>query len=305
MSGVIRQICASRPFSVFMTGGEPLLRQDFFELVSLFKGSRIQIILKSNATLIDSRMAERLRKLPIGAYVVSLDGASAQANDLVRGQGSFKKARQGIHNLIKNKCKVMISCTVTRQNYQDLERIAVLSKHIGVAGVQFNRLFLHGSALSDEAILKMGYSDMVALGPILDRIKKRFSDFVYGSAFNLSDNFCYALRGGQDIKFPLKIGSCPAAVSKCAIRSDGWMTPCDILHDRKIGDLKRQSIREIWGSKAMLAASSDIRLARKGISGCASCKLMHVCLQYCRCHSVNKKGSNKILNGLYCLKQGS
>ena len=305
LATLIRQICACRPFSVSITGGEPLLRKDFFELNKLFKNSRIHIILKTNATLISRRIADKLCKLPINIYMVSLDGASPEINDPIRGKGSFKKTKQGILNLIKKNCKVIISCTVTRQNYRDLENIVNFSKNIGAIGVKLNRLFLTGNALLNSVVFKMGYNDIIALRSILDNIKERFSNFAFGSVFNIADNFIYDLHGGQKIKFPIKLKKCPAGISKCAIQPDGWITPCDILYNSKIGDSKKRSIKDIWLSKQMLIPGSEITLKKRDIIDCASCKHIYLCLQYCRCLSVTKNMNKKILNGLYCINSES
>jgi len=282
-----------------------LLRKDFFELIQLFKDSKINIILKTNGTLISRQTADKLCKLPIDIYAVSLDGASPQINDPIRGKGSFKKTRQGILNLIEKKCKVIISCTVTMQNYRDLENIVSFSKNIGAIGIKLNRIFLKENASLNNSILKMGYNDIMALRFILDGIRKRFSNFAFGSVFNLTNNFINNFHGDKKIKFPIIVESCPAGVTKCAIQPDGWITPCEILYNIKIGDLKQKSIKDIWLSKQMLTAGSEIRLKKNDIIYCASCKHIYLCLLYYRCTPLTKKTNKKILNGLYCINSES
>jgi mycofactocin biosynthetic radical S-adenosylmethionine protein MftC len=300
-SSIIKQICVGKPFSVSITGGEPLLRRDFFKLVDLFKGSRIQIVLKTNGTLIDRRMAGRLSRSPIDSYLVSLDGASAEINDPIRGRGSFKKAVAGIRNLVLGN-KVIVSCTLTKQNYQDLENIVILSKRMGCGGVKVNRLFLNGSALINSAAFRMGYDDLVALGNILKRIKEKFLDFAFGSAFAAMKNFEYGLRGAENITFPLKVEKCRVMANRCAIQPDGWVTPCDVLSDTRIGNLKERSFQDIWSSKKIRDAACEVKLDKKDMSDCASCRFIYWCLQYLPCHSANKKWKGKILGGLYCLR---
>ena len=74
-------------------GGEPLLREDLFKILSLFKNERSRIIYKimTNGSLITDSIAKRLSVYGVSGVQVSLEGLE-EHNDMIRGKGSFKKA---------------------------------------------------------------------------------------------------------------------------------------------------------------------------------------------------------------------
>ena len=108
---------------VLFSGGEPLMRKDIFELAAHAAGLGIRPVLSTNGTLIDEATAERIKTAGCVYVGVSLDGIGA-VNDRFRGaQGAFERAVRGIRNCVAAGQRVGLRLTLTRHNYQDLERI--------------------------------------------------------------------------------------------------------------------------------------------------------------------------------------
>jgi hypothetical protein len=78
--------------TVILTGGEPLFRKDFFEIASYAKDLGLFIQLFTNGSLIDRVTAEKIARLNIEYVRISVDGASSETNDKIRGKGNFDKA---------------------------------------------------------------------------------------------------------------------------------------------------------------------------------------------------------------------
>lgn len=82
-------------------GGEPLCRDDFFDIAKYGSERGLRVVIGSNGTLIDKNMAQRLKHSGVMAVQISIDGAKAQTHDWFRGEeGAFIKALEGA-----NACK--------------------------------------------------------------------------------------------------------------------------------------------------------------------------------------------------------
>ena len=114
---IIRQIKELKIFDVSIFGGEPLLREDFFEVLEAFSVSKIVVGLNTNGTLITKDTARRLSGSSIRGYTVSLDGSKESVQDPFRGEGSFKKNIEGIRNLADIGANITISTIITKYNF--------------------------------------------------------------------------------------------------------------------------------------------------------------------------------------------
>ncbi|MHC4112629.1 MAG: radical SAM protein, partial [Planctomycetota bacterium] len=123
------------PVLVF-SGGEPLCREDIFELVEYAKSLGIVPALATNGTLMDSQVAEKIADSGIARVSVSLDGATAEVhNKLRRLKGSFEKALEGINHIRDKKVPFQINITLTKHNASQLVDIYELAKSLGAVAV--------------------------------------------------------------------------------------------------------------------------------------------------------------------------
>lgn len=123
------------PVLVF-SGGEPLCREDLFELIGLARSSGITAALATNGTLIDSSIAEKIRSSGVARVSVSLDGATAEVHDRLRQlKGSFNRAVEGIGHLRDKKVPFQINITLTKYNAGQLQEVYELAKSLGAVAV--------------------------------------------------------------------------------------------------------------------------------------------------------------------------
>lgn len=108
---------------LLLSGGEPLIRTDLFELMAYARERGLRITLSTNGTLISPDVASRLRALGVSYVGISLDGIGA-TNDRFRGhKGAFEKAMAGFRNCKAVGQRVGLRMTLTRRNCQDLDQI--------------------------------------------------------------------------------------------------------------------------------------------------------------------------------------
>lgn len=299
--GIIKQIIELKIFNVAIFGGEPLLREDFFTIVEALNKPWITLTLNTNGTLITKEMAKRLAHFPIKTYTVSLDGASSATQDPFRGKGSFEKNIEGIKNLIAAKRKVLISTTVTRYNYRDVENIVLLGKNIGANRVRFNEVMYIGNAACYHKSLVMTVKEKFELLEKIKDLKNRFGQLVTGSLVQVIDILEEIKQNKHNMEFPLSIHGCGAATTKCAIRPDGLVVPCENLWDIIAGDLKNASFYDIWqDSPIMKVFREPLEIKGDEIPDCRECQYLRLCYKGHRCTPYYLPGNKFGHKELYC-----
>jgi radical SAM protein with 4Fe4S-binding SPASM domain len=161
--------------SLLFSGGEPLVRPDLFTLIERAALKNIRPVLSTNGTLIDKKMAERIKAAGIVYVGISLDGME-NINDYFRGvRGAFKKAMQGFENCRSIGQRVGLRLTLTRKNFQDLDRIFDFIEKEGINRACFYHLVYSGRG---EDIFKDDLTHQEsrkAMDIILERTKDFFA----------------------------------------------------------------------------------------------------------------------------------
>jgi MoaA/NifB/PqqE/SkfB family radical SAM enzyme len=101
-------------FYVNIGGGEPTVRADFWELVDYATSHQVGVKFSTNGVRLDRAAAERLAASDYVDVQISLDGATAEVNDAVRGQGSYDMALRALANLRDagfRDAKISVVCT--------------------------------------------------------------------------------------------------------------------------------------------------------------------------------------------------
>ena len=125
-------VTADVPLLLF-SGGEPLMREDFWDLIEHTRKCGLPAALSTNGTLITPRVAQRLRDTGIGYAGISLDGATAATHDAFRrAPGSFDRSVQALRNCIDAGLRCGVRFTVTKKNHSELGDLIALARILGV-----------------------------------------------------------------------------------------------------------------------------------------------------------------------------
>jgi radical SAM protein with 4Fe4S-binding SPASM domain len=247
--------------SVNLTGGEPFLRKDLFEILDEFRSSGFEIYLLSNGTLIDKDRAQRLYGLDVKGVQVSIEGPR-KIHDSIRGRDSFAASLRGVAYLLDAGLEVTLNVTLSYLNddyFMDLFR---LSSALGVQKLGFSRLVPSGRG---EALL----NEMLNTEDVKSLYDKIFSMNLNGLEIVTGDPVAsQSRRGPQDMDDgDIALGGCAAGISGLTILPDGTLLPCRRL-PVPIGNILKDSLREVWASSEVLNALRD-RSMYKG--KCGSC----------------------------------
>lgn len=150
---VIDDLAATGVRTVIVSGGEPLLRDDVFELLAYLREKGISAQLSTNGIHIDAAVAARLKALGVGYVGVSVDGTRA-FNDAYRGiEGAFDRALAGLAHARDAGLKTGLRMTVTRRNLGQLTDVLAAAESVGASRFYVSHLVYAGRGrqlLSDD-----------------------------------------------------------------------------------------------------------------------------------------------------------
>ena len=126
-------------FYINVGGGEPMSRPDFFELMDYALARGIGVKFSTNGTLIDDGAADWITSRDYLDVQISVDGATADTNDPVRGRRSYERARRAMDRLADRGFRFKINSTVTRKNFPEIDDLYALAVGYG-AELRLTRL---------------------------------------------------------------------------------------------------------------------------------------------------------------------
>jgi radical SAM protein with 4Fe4S-binding SPASM domain len=272
------------PVLVF-SGGEPLCREDLFELIRQAKSLGLPPALATNGTLIDATAAGRIRDSGIARVAVSLDGATAEVHDRLRRlNGSFERALEGIGYLRDATVPFQINITLTKHNAGQLEAIYELAKSLDAVAAhifmlvpvgcgqslaetdmlspeQYEKKLLEICALDGRGELQV----KVTCGPHYERVIRQ-------AGLHTSDTRAGGTVPGRTGHAGASKG-CLAGLGVLFVGHQGDVFPCGYL-PIKCGNLLERTLSDIWYQSEDLARMRDTRLLE---GKCGICGYRQVC----------------------------
>ncbi len=229
-----------------VTGGEPFLRTDFFDILDRLIKTGFEIYILSNGTCISADMAQKVAALGVHGVQISLEGPE-EIHEQVRGRGSFAGALQGVRNLLQAGVKVSLNATISRMNAGYFQEIVDLATALGVPRLGFSRLVPTGRGID---LL----DDMLTLDETKRFYESILSMQVEGLKITTGDPMAAQMNAttpANDETNAFPAAGCAAGVSGLTILADGTVTPCRRL-PIPLGKVGENSLREIWATSPVL-----------------------------------------------------
>ncbi|HEV3293048.1 MAG TPA: mycofactocin radical SAM maturase [Streptosporangiaceae bacterium] len=255
-------------FYVNIGGGEPTVRPDFWELIGYATAHQVGVKFSTNGVKITPAAAARLASSDYVDVQISLDGATAEVNDAVRGSGSYATALRAIGNLADAGFRgFKISVVVTRQNVGQLDGFRAIADRFG-AQLRLTRLRPSGR----------GADVWHRLHPTAGQQRQLYDWLVaHGEQVLTGDSFFHLAGYGQALP---GLGMCGAGRVVCLIDPVGDVYACPFaIHDEFLaGNVGEPGgFARVWRESALFA---DLRRPQSG-GACTSCSAFDACRGGC------------------------
>lgn len=243
---------------IALTGGEPFLKKELFPLMRYLEQKEYiwRIGILTNGTLIDEEIVDRLATFQKLYYVqISLDGASQETNDFIRGKGSYERAMNSLKVLREKGINTRLMFTVHKRNLQDVPSLIDLAIKEKVDTLTIERFVPEGKG----AEVKDWFLTKEEVHELFQYVSRR-SDIEYKKGTPLKILKYRTLWANIDperartANAPPEIdlgAMCSIGIDSLTILSDGTVFPCRRL-PIPIGNLKNDSIFKIWYTSELL-----------------------------------------------------
>ncbi len=291
---------------ISLTGGEPLLRKDFFEILNEAQKYKFAIIINSNGILINDSIACKLKNYRFDRICITIDGSSSKTHDVIRGKGTFLKALQGIRSLQKYNLPVSTLFTLNKNNINDLIDTIKLNEALGINYMSVMVMCPTGRAAKGALLInkESWYPIFLQLSEMKSRneIKINFK-IVPPNEGNVFWLFYFPLKyynrldllkyWNQDYENSEECNlSCQAGIKSISIMCNGDVYGCDLMigiDEFKAGNILRNTIDDIWNNSTAFNKLRNIE--KKDLKGkCYQCKEKW-CGGGCRSAAFNLDGS--------------
>src|SRR5262249_26072086 len=257
---ILEQLADAGVFFLTISGGEPLIRRDCFEIIEHARALRFNVKLKTNAVMIREKEARRLRELNVEQVQISVYSHREQLHDgITKLPGSLKRTLAGIRLLRAQGLKVTLANVLMKGNLQDSEGVRQLAAEVGA----------HYTL--DPTITPMmdGDTSILRLRLPSDQLRNVFQDpTLVGNV----EEFCAPpppVDGDALEGYP-----CSAGHTACYVSPRGEVYPC-VQFPIACGNLREQSFIDIWRDSPQFAEVRSIR--GKDLTTCSSCSHLGTC----------------------------
>ena len=239
-----------------LTGGEAMVRSDFWKILKYARKKSFAVTLQTNGTLITPEAARRIHDLGVFSVHVSLLGASPESFDPVTGiKGSFHRVMKAVRSLTANKTPVVLKVTVIKQNLAELGLIRRLARRMGAAAIFSPIVYPKSDGTRSPVKLRLDDDEL-----------KQFYRWLFRE---------FPGQAGPFRKKRLH-PICQYGATDCCITPYGKVYPC-VTVPIPVGDLTIQKFRDIWTGSEML---KKIRCSKiEELVECSTCKLSASCMR--------------------------
>jgi len=258
-------------------GGEPLIREDLFELIAYAKDLGFNVFTATNGTLITPRVATKLRKHNVG-LVIGLDATDAKMHNQIRGVSrAYERVIKGIENSLAANLYVHLNLVASKINFSYVPKILAYSDEIGAVSDFVYRFMSSGRGEYISKKAELSPTELENLIETIYQSQQRVRSIIVPVA--IPQYWAYLLYRNDIAAGPmLKIaqqafGGCIAGRGMIYIKPQGEVWPCPFL-EIPLGNVKNDSLVRIWNGNKVLKELRN----RDNLKGeCGECVYREVC----------------------------
>lgn len=277
---IVRTLSEMGVRAVGLSGGEPLLRDDFFELASYAKDLGLLVGLVTNGLLINEGNIGEIKRLNLDVQV-SLDGSSPRFHDKIRGtEGSFARLQDKLGLLAENGVEFTIAAVATAANYKDIPRLLEFAEGVGAKSFRVQPFFPvgRGSLHREELDLNPSMTKEITRFFVEEADKHKIETGGFYFQFALDPDFQPSDQTCED-------GSCSAGYSFAGITHDGYVYPCSHIWQLAEDNIREKPFPWIWENSRLFNFFRSLR--REDVSDvCQTCRYFSKCRGGCKAMNI-------------------
>ncbi|MGB8450860.1 MAG: radical SAM protein [Anaerocolumna sp.] len=298
MYKTIDELKELQPYLIVYGGGEPFVRDDFFDIIKRTKEvlkCRIKVL--TNGTFLTPEVIQKIKPY-VDFIQISLDGTE-QNHDYLRGHaGSFAKAVEAIKLVRKAGIEAGICMTINKYNLEDIDWVISFALEQGVYKLRISPFVASGKAVNN-------YKDWVIPPRQLKKLYARLAEYRLKYRTKILFDFRDELYGkaflgcpGDKLDAHNQYLLCAAGRSLFYINAEGYITPCNFidLEEYFVGNVKTDDIVSIWYSNPLFEQFRKLKVGE--IEKCSVCKRKSICGAGLRCNALIANGNLKTIDPL-------
>lgn len=272
---LISEIAKLRPGWVIIEGGEPLLREDLFDLLDLMQQKQLEVHLITNGMLLTPRRLTTLKSLGV-KVMISIDGATRATYEAIRGGASFERVVEQARSCAKAGLLEALNFTVMKTNYTEIPGIFELAKSIGVKQITIIG-FKPCRGYREELLAPQEYEEAIRL-TCLGAEKT-------GVAFFFDEPFFWPTvkERGLSAETPgVSAGILAPTTTACIfgeylfIEPNGDVKPCSFA-SMVVGNVNEKPLDTIWQEVLTAPFFRQIRAPESRTGYCRECRYLTEC----------------------------
>lgn len=242
---VVEQCARAGTELLIISGGEPLMRKDLFQIAGHASSLGVAVVLGTNGTLITEETIRRIQEAGVQGLGVSLDSTDANKHDTFRGvTGAWARAVVGIHRSIKAGIPVLVQSTATPWNYHEIPDLISFAAGLGATGFTLYFLVCTGRGEKLTDITPAQYER--ALASLVDAQGKYPGMLLRAKCAPQLQRIARLAGSGLAAS-----AGCLAGTHYGRITPEGDVTPCPYL-PLTVGNVKHTELAQIWATSPLL-----------------------------------------------------
>lgn len=267
---------------VVLSGGEPLLRKDVFDIARYGTEKGLRMCLATNGTLVTDEICERIKSSGIKMVSLSLDGSTKEVHDNFRNEkGAFDGTINAARLFKRHGIEFIINSSFTKRNQEEIPKVYKLAKELGATAWYMFMIVPtgRGEEIMNELISKEDYEEILNWHYQMEKeeqdmlVRPTCAPHYYRIVIQKSKEEGLRFQR-RTLKFSTG-GSkgCIAGQLICLINVDGDVLPCSYF-PMSAGNIKERSFKDIWENSELFKELRDF----KGYKGrCGTCEFINVC----------------------------
>jgi radical SAM protein with 4Fe4S-binding SPASM domain len=269
---------------IVLSGGEPLLRPDLFEIATYGSDKGLRMCIATNGSLVTDEICEKMKAARIKMVSMSLDGSNATTHDNFRGQpGAFEGVKRAAALFNKHGIEFLINSSFTKRNQKEIPDVMKVAKGLGAKAWYMFMIVPtgRGEEIMAELISKEDYEDLLKWHYETEKnetdmlMRPTCAPHYYRIVPQMNK---LAEEGDKLERRTLKFSTggskgCLAGQVICLITAEGDVFPCSYF-PHSAGNVKQTPFKDIWEKSQLF---EDLRDFKKYKGKCGSCEYINVC----------------------------